>query len=86
MLLVLKQSYRERKMSSPPLLVAFSSKFPTTAQNVLLQIYPPMFPPKHSKPYGSHHRKVEGVSGNLLAIPWPPQGRIDDKHGEYYSQ
>ena len=42
-----------------------------------------MFPPKYAKPHGSHHRKVEGVSGNLLPIQWPPQGRSDEKHGEY---
>ena len=45
-----------------------------------------MVPPKYAKPNGSHHEKVEGVSGNLLAIQWPLQGSSDKKHGEPHSQ
>ena len=45
-----------------------------------------MFPPKYAKPNGSHHEKVEGVSGNLLVVSWHPQGRSDEKHGKSYSQ
>ena len=45
-----------------------------------------MVPPKYAKPNGVHHEKVEGVSGNLLVVKWPPQGRSDDKHRESHPQ
>ena len=45
-----------------------------------------MISPKYAKPNGVHHEKVEGVSGNLIVVTWPPQGRSDEKHTESHPQ
>ena len=45
-----------------------------------------MVPPKYANPNGSNHEKVEGVSGNLIVVQWPPQGRSDDKNRQSHPQ
>ena len=41
-----------------------------------------MPPPKYANRNGAPYGKIEGVGGNVLAKPWPPQGRSDDMHGK----